>query len=175
MKQVLVLVAVTFSLCLANFAQDNAALKNIKKVFVGDLGTNPDAVNIREKIRKNLAGSKRFKVVDTPDEADAIFTGTAAVETIRNTEKVTDAQVEWGHGHLYPAGQPSPNINVGGHPQDTAMLIVNGVFRLTQTKTNISIWSFEVKGTHYDGNLTEGVANQVTKQLLKDTKKVDSK
>jgi len=175
MKRVLFLVAVAFSLCLSNFAQNNATLKNVKKIFIGDLGTNPEAKSIKEKIRKNLIASKRFVVVDNADEADATFTGNPAVEIVRNTEKVTDAKVEWGNGHLYPAGQPSPNVNAGQHTDETATVTVNGVFRLTQSRTNNSIWTFEVKDARYGESSTDGVANQVTKQLLKDTKNADKK
>ena len=68
---------VAISLCLLGTlaaAQNVPTLKNVKKIYVAELGKQPESDLIREKIRLRLMKSGRFTVVDKPEDADATLT-----------------------------------------------------------------------------------------------------
>lgn len=83
MRKVYFLLLVVFSLAvLVNAKNDsiNPQLKDIKKIYITELGTTDNSDIIREKIRLRLIETGKFTVVDRREEADAIFTGTVVME-----------------------------------------------------------------------------------------------
>ena len=58
-------------------AQDKAKLKDIKKIYVGDLGKQEGSDLVREMIRIRLMKSDRFTLVETEEASDGILTGAA--------------------------------------------------------------------------------------------------
>ena len=61
-----------------------ARLRDVKSIYVAELGESEWAKVIREKLVRELA--KRFKVVDTPAEADAVL-GAAERAGTRNVDR----------------------------------------------------------------------------------------
>lgn len=55
-------------------------LASIKSIYLGDFGSEQGADLVREKLRIRLTNSGRFEVVELPDYADAILTGSAGVD-----------------------------------------------------------------------------------------------
>jgi len=64
---------------------DQHALAGIKSVYLGSFGGGEGSDLVREKLRVRLIKSGRFEVVETPEHADAILSGSAGVETILDT------------------------------------------------------------------------------------------
>jgi hypothetical protein len=68
---------------------DQGALAGIKSIHLGNFGGGEGSDLVREKLRVRLISSGRFEVVEIPDRADAILTGSAGVEK-RLDEGTTD-------------------------------------------------------------------------------------
>lgn len=61
-------------------APNHDALAGIQSIYFGDFGGGEGADLVREKLRVRLLNSGRFDVVESPDRADAILTGSVGVE-----------------------------------------------------------------------------------------------
>jgi hypothetical protein len=161
--------------------QDIPTLKTIKKIYIAELGKQPESDLIREKIRMRLAKSKRFIVVDKPEEADAMLTGVAGLE-------VTDAllvggwgSVSWGrspyydpiYGPVYGPGYGGRTTSIGVYSGNDKVQSGSGVFRLIESKSQDNIWDYEVKASSSSSSATSAVADKAVKQLLKDARKAD--
>lgn len=59
---------------------DQRALEGIKSIYLGSFGGGEGSDLVREKLRVRLINSGRFEIVEIPDRADAILTGSAGVE-----------------------------------------------------------------------------------------------
>lgn len=91
----LLLTALTFFYGCASSSQrlslppDQHALGGIKSIYLGNFGGGEGSDLVREKLRVRLINSGRFELVENPDRADAILTGSAGVEK-RLDEGTTD-------------------------------------------------------------------------------------
>lgn len=63
-----------------SLAPDHRALGGIRSIYLGDFGGGDGADLVREKLRVRLLNSGRFELVESPDRADAVLTGSAGVE-----------------------------------------------------------------------------------------------
>jgi hypothetical protein len=63
-----------------SLAPDHHALGGIRSIYLGDFGGGEGADLVREKLRVRLLNSGRFELVESPDRADAVMTGSAGVE-----------------------------------------------------------------------------------------------
>lgn len=63
-----------------SIAPDQRSLASIKSIYLGDFGGGEGADLVREKLRVRLLNSGRFEVVESPNRADAVLTGSAGVE-----------------------------------------------------------------------------------------------
>lgn len=70
---------IILAVCLSVAAQDHARLKEIKTIYVDQLGSEEGADLVREKIKLRLLKSKRFTLVEDRDAADAILSGAAGL------------------------------------------------------------------------------------------------
>jgi len=59
---------------------DYSTLEGVRFIYLGDLGNEEGADLIREKMRVRLLNSGRFEIVENPERADAVLTGSAGVE-----------------------------------------------------------------------------------------------
>lgn len=63
---------------------DQQAIAGIKSIYLGNFGGGEGSDLVREKLRVRLINSGRFDLVEIPDRADAILTGSAGVEKALN-------------------------------------------------------------------------------------------
>lgn len=166
-------------------AQNIPSLKTVKKIYLAELGKQPESDLIREKIRLRLAKSNRFIVVNKPEDADATLTGVAGLE-------LTDAllvggwgSVSWGrppyydpiygpvYGPVYGPGYGGRTTSVGVYGSNDKVQSGSGVFRLIESKSQDNIWDYEVKVSSGSSGATSAVADKAVKQLLKDARKAD--
>lgn len=114
-------------------------LRDVKTVFVGSFGTGEGADLIRAKVLAALVKSGRLDVVESPERADAILTGSGEV--------TKDAR--------YTQGQ--------GETKDTATAAVRLVGRADQK----ILWADEAStGLFVFGSATSSAANGIVKKLL---------
>src|SRR5262245_43913387 len=115
MRRVL-FVAIFLCLCGTLAAGQNIpTLKNVKKIYVAELGKQPESDMIREKIRLRLMKSGRFTVVDRPEDADATLTGAAGLELVDALLVGGYGSVSWGRPPYYdPVYGPVYGPGYGG-------------------------------------------------------------
>ncbi|HYH86663.1 MAG TPA: hypothetical protein VEX60_14515 [Pyrinomonadaceae bacterium] len=151
------------SLCLlllgtSAFSQSNQKLASVTKIYLGELGKGEGADLVREKIRLRLMKSKRFIVVETEEDADAILTGAVGISSNQVSSVSTNpatGQVTGGGATVYEG---------------------SGVVRLIDPKTKETIWIYEYKRGFFRPRSASGdVAGKIVSSLLKDTKKVEEK
>ena len=132
--------------------EDLAALVSVKTIYVDDLshGEDPHLVEgsdeVRNKIMERLAQSKRFSVVDNPEQADALLTGVAGFQG-------------WYFGmESFYGLEGSLNTQYAGI----------GMVRLLNSTTKQPIWTHEYEaGFYYPNQSTaDRVADQIVDTLL---------
>lgn len=130
---------------------DKTLLDNVKTIYVDDLGGQNKSDLIREKLIGYLNKTTRFKTVETPEEADAVLTGEASVETA-------------GKGRIISptTGKAASNKEFSRHGV--------AALKLVDAKTKNVIWTFTFKGLGKDSanNPTGKIAFQTVKRLLED-------
>jgi hypothetical protein len=62
-----------------SLAPDHRAIGGIRSIYLGDFGGGEGADLVREKLRVRLLNSGRFELVESPDRADAVLTGSVGV------------------------------------------------------------------------------------------------
>lgn len=144
MKIFYFLVLVVFSLVvLAEARSDstNSQLRDVKKIYVAELGTTDSSDIIREKLKIRLMQTGKFTVVERESEADAIFTGTVVMDD---------------------RGDRGPHYS-------EASLKGVAVFYLRR-KSNEVIWSYEYKPKFFDmavfSDKTVRAYNQVAERTI---------
>ena len=132
-------------------AADKSLLNNVKTIYVDDLGRQSKSDLIREKLIAYFNKTTRFKIVNTPAEADAVLTGTASVETAGKGRIINPA-----------TGKAASNKEISRY--GTASL------KLVDTKTKKVSWTFEFRGTGKDSanNPNGKIAFQTVKRLIED-------
>lgn len=130
------------------------SLVSVKSIYIGAI-TGEDSELVAEKIRAKLEKSGQFIVVSNPDQADAILTGTAGVNT--------------GYG-----GSISTNPATGQVSGSTGTTYSGfGVLRLVEPASQKTIWRFEYKrGFCFRCSASGRVADQFVERLNKDLKKL---
>lgn len=151
MRNICLLLVASFILAGFVKAQDrigNSILSEVKNIFVSELGRTDDADIVREKIKLRLTKSGYFTVVNRPEDADAILTGTVVI---------------------------SQQIDGDFDDIDTKNKGV-AVFYLRNAETDETIWTYEFKPNFFNvaiftDKATRGynqVANRTVDKLLKD-------
>src|SRR5689334_16009869 len=134
---------VAISLCLCGTlatGQNIPTLKTIKKIYIAELGKQPESDLIREKIRLRLMKSGRFTVVDKPEEADATLTGAAGLELVDSLLLGASGSIGWGrppyydpgYGPVYGPGYGGRTTSVGVYGGNDKVQSGTGVFRLIE-------------------------------------------
>jgi hypothetical protein len=126
----------------------NSRLRDVKKIYVGELGRTDSSDIVREKIKLRLAKSGQFTVVNRQEDADAILTGTVVISQ----------QIDGNIGDI-----DTKNKGVA-------------IFYLRDAKTENDIWTYEFKPNFFNvailtDKATRGynqVANRTVDKMLKD-------
>jgi hypothetical protein len=145
---VLIAVFVTAGFINAQKREENSKLRDVKKIYVGELGRSDDADIIREKIKLRLTKSNQFTVVNREQDADAILTGTVVI-----SQQVS-----------------------GNFPDIDTKNKGVAVFYLRDPETDEDIWTYEFKPNFFNvviltDKATRGynqVANRTVDKMLKD-------
>lgn len=147
---------------------DNRKLINVEKIYLdlhklSESEKNEDTDKIREKIRQRLIKSKRFIVVDSLEQADAILSGTIGLYKHDLGPESVDTQ------GVIRTRSPKSSI----YDSDDIYLGYGDV-KLVDSKTREMIWSYEYKPAIF-GNPLDSVAKNVVNHLLDDAKKIGKK
>lgn len=147
------------------FAQQQ--IKEIKKIYLAPFGNDVESDLIREKIRTRLINSNHFVLVETADQADAIFTGVADIEKVENS--TISGINKRGKGGIWGSSETDFNAV--------------GVFRLVHPESKVTLWIYDYKPKWYrvgSGFNTANseynrIAKRVVEKLLKDAGEVQTK
>lgn len=151
MKKICLLLLATFVMAgfvNAQSREENSKLRNVKKIFVGELGRSDDADIVREKIKLRLSKSGQYTVVNRQSDADAVLTGTVVISQ----------QIDGNLGDIN-----TKNKGVA-------------IFYLRDADTDDDIWTYEFKPNFFNvviltDKATRGynqVANRTVDKMLKD-------
>jgi len=127
-------------------------LGDVSSVYVAELGQTERAKALRQEIIRELNGSKRVRVVDTPEEADAVLS----------------ASVKGGSKNVDRAYQPFGNepMKIGSEVVPTEEI----VFRLDSHQSR-SLWAVKLDAQKFSGKddkkSARMLANKVSRDFLK--------
>ena len=128
----------------ADRAQTAEALSQVKRVYVGSLGTKQGASELRDKLVQRLGKSRGIELVASPSEADAVITGTGKI---------------WLKGYMSTNPKPSP---YNRQPVYDGYLLAE-----LRGKDNGALWSYRVTPGKFQWNgVPRDLVNRLTKQLL---------
>ena len=131
-------------------AQTADRLSQVRKLYVGSLGHDRGAAEVRSRLVRRLRRSSMIQIVGSVREADAVAKGT---------------------GRIWTTGHASLDPHVRGLTQST----FEGFLSLEVIgKDNETLWSFLVTPSAFSWNdVPDDLASQLVKQLLADIRKQD--
>lgn len=169
---------------------DSAALVKIRRIFVDSFGDDAVSKELQSMIVSALVGSKRFKVTENRNRADAILKGVALEKTSQELHAYGEstsvgAASGGGHSEITGGGGSVSGSSSGGfiaRHMGTSDSSVNTetidearvAIRLVNADGDV-IWTStqESKGAKYKGASAD-VADRCVKQLLKDVEKLEA-
>lgn len=132
----------------ADYPQIAERPAQVKRVYVGTFGSKPGAIELQEKLIRCLRRIHAIELVGTPEEADAVITGTGEIwikEYIRTDPKPSP----WNREAVYD-GYLSVEL---------------------RGRDNQRLWSCRVKhGTFAWDDITQELAKRLTKHLKTELK-----
>jgi phosphate transport system substrate-binding protein len=134
-----VLLTLVFASPAAGYAQDAIRLSQVRKLYVGSLGTDKGAAEIRQLLVRRLRKSQYVQVVSNPKDADALVRGTGRI---------------WVTGHV----SLSPRSHSISQPTFGGYLSVEVVGKNDET-----LWSYLVTPSNFPWN---GIPDDLAKQLV---------
>ena len=165
---------------------DPTALLKVKRIFVDSFGDDPVSKELQSMIVSALVSSKRFKVTENRERADAILKGAALEKTSQELHAYGEstavgAASGGAHAEVNGASGSSSGGFIARH-MGTSDSSVNTetinearvAVRLVNTDGDV-IWTStqESKGAKYKGSSADA-ADRCVKQLLKDVEKLES-
>jgi|SRR5208337_1093894 len=168
---------------------DHAALLKVKRIFVDSFGDDVISKELQSMIVSALVATKRFKVTENRDRADAILKGVALEKTSQELHAYGESTAVGGtsggsHGEISGANGTVSGSSSGGfiaRHMGTSDSSVNTetinearvAVRLVNPDGDV-IWTStqESKGAKYKGSSADA-ADKVVKQLLRDVEKLE--
>jgi phosphate transport system substrate-binding protein len=144
-----VLLALVFASPAAGYAQAATRLSEVRKLYVGSLGTDKSAVEIRQLLVRRLRRGQYVQVVSNPKEADAQVRGTGRI---------------WVAGHVLLSSR-SHSIN---QPTFGGYLSAEVVGKNDET-----LWSYLVTPSNFLWNIPDDLAKQLVSKLVADLRAKD--
>jgi hypothetical protein len=127
-------------------------LRNVSSVYIAGLGQTERAKALREKLTRELSESGRIRVVDAPDEADAILS-----LSVRQGSKNVDSPFQ---------SFADPSIKTGSRVVPEAEI----VFRLNNQQRQ-TLWAIKFDSENFRGKddqlEVQALANNLSRELLK--------
>jgi phosphate ABC transporter phosphate-binding protein len=126
-------------------AQTAETLSQVKKVYIESFGQESRATELRDRVIKQLRASRKFEVVTTRKEADAVIKGNGSV---------------WVTGYV---------SNDPRSPSNTRQAIFQGFLSVELSgKDNEPLWSYLVTPSRFRaGTITEDLASHLVTKLVK--------
>jgi hypothetical protein len=136
-------------------SQDHSKLLPIKKIYVGELGTDKRSPikmqSVQEQIRQRLLKADRFDVVDSSEAADAVLTGIA-----------------WAPRETFNRVNMNP---LARSVYDTdPVYFGKGIVHLVDPKSNEPLWDYEYSFGFNYRMLPSKIARKVVGKLIDDAK-----
>ena len=165
---------------------DPAALLKVKRIFVDSFGDDQISKELQSMIVSALVSSKRFKVTENRERADAILKGAALEKTSQELHAYGEstavgAASGGAHAEINGASGSSGGGFIARH-MGTSDSSVNTetinearvAVRLVNTDGDV-IWTStqESKGAKYKGSSADA-ADRCVKQLIKDVEKLEA-
>jgi len=146
---------------IAKTTDDPSALLKVKRIYVESFGDDATSKGVQSMIVSSLVETKRFKVTENREHADAILKGVAL-------EKRSQELHAYGEG---TAVHRSAITDSSAHTETINEAKVS--IRLVDPDGDV-IWTStqESKGAKYKGSRA-GVADKCIKQLLRDVEKLE--
>jgi phosphate ABC transporter phosphate-binding protein len=128
---------------IGSWAQTAERLSEVSRLYVGSLGSDDAATEIRDRLIRRLRGSPNIQVVADPKEADAILKGTSQIWVFGYTSVSTRS-----HTLRQPAYEGFLSVEVVGRNSET-------------------LWSYLVTPSEFPwGNITDDLARQLANKLV---------
>jgi hypothetical protein len=152
----------------ADADSDAGALLKVKRIYVDSFGDDAVSKNLQSMFVASLVATKRFKVTENRDKADAILKGVAS----ENTSQELHA---YGEGTAVGSGSRGTHAGISDSSVNTetvnsarlAVRLVNSVGDVIWTSAQ------ESRGAKYKGSSAD-VVDRCMKQLLRDVAKLES-
>jgi len=140
---------------------DSAVLLKVKRIYVESFGDNIISKELQSMIVSALVATKRFKVTENHERADAILKGIALEKTSQELHAYGESTAA-GRGAISDSSAHTETVN------DAKLSI-----RLVTPDGDV-LWtsSQESKGAKYKGSSVD-VADKCVKQLLRDVEKLE--
>jgi curli biogenesis system outer membrane secretion channel CsgG len=140
---------------------DPAALLKVKRIYVETFGDDVISRELQSMIVSSLVATKRFKVTENRERADAILKGVALEKTAQELHAYSEGTVA-GSGAISDSS---------AHTETTSDAKLS--IRLVNSDGDV-IWTStqESKGAKYKGSSAD-VADKCVKQLLRDVEKLE--
>jgi curli biogenesis system outer membrane secretion channel CsgG len=170
-------------------ADDPAALLKVKRIYVESFGDDIISKELQSMIVSSLVATKRFKVTENRERADAIFKGVALEKTSQELHAYGESTAVGGasgggHSEISSSGGTISGSSSGGFVARHMGTSDSSVNTETVNEARIAvrlvnpdgdvIWTStqESKGAKYKGASAD-VADKCVKQLLRDVEKLD--
>jgi curli biogenesis system outer membrane secretion channel CsgG len=140
---------------------DPAALLKVKRVYVDSFGDDAISRELQSMIVSSLTETKRFRVTENRERADAILKGVALEKTAQELHAYSEGTVA-GRGAISDSSAHTETVNEA----KLSVRLVNPDGDVIWTSTQ------ESKGAKYKGASAD-VADKCVKQLLRDVEKLE--
>lgn len=171
-------------------SDDPAALLKVKRIYVDTFGDDITSKELQSMIVSSLVATKRFKVTENRDHADAILKGVALEKTSQELHAYGEGTSVGsagggGHSEISGSGGSFSGSSSGGFIARHMGTSDSSVHTETINEARIAIrlvtqdgdviWTStqESKGAKYKGASAD-VADQCVKRLLHDVEKLES-
>ena len=140
---------------------DPAALLKVKRVYVDSFGDDAISRELQSMIVSSLTETKRFRVTENRERADAILKGVALEKTAQELHAYSEGTVA-GRGAISDSSAHTETVNEA----KLSVRLVNPDGDVIWTSTQ------ESKGAKYKGASAD-VADKCVKKLLRDVEKLE--
>jgi curli biogenesis system outer membrane secretion channel CsgG len=141
---------------------DPTALLKVKRIYVDSFGDDVISRELQSMIVSSLAKTKRFKVTENRERADAILKGVALEKSAQELHAYSEGTAA-GRGAISDSSAHTETVSEA----KLSVRLVNPDGDVIWTSTQ------ESKGAKYKGSSAD-VADKCVKQLLRDVEKLES-
>jgi len=158
-------------------ADDPSALLKVKRIYVDSFGDDIISKELQSMVVSSLVASKRFKVTENRERADAVLKGVALEKTsqeLHATSESTSVGTAAGGANSDVATFGAARAGIGDSSLHTQTINEARIAIRLVSPVGDVIWTTtqESKGAKYKGASAD-VADMCVKQLLRDVSKLE--